>query len=54
MWKNVCGQYQASVATSLKEYGLKYDDIKIEQDPDYAKALGRLSQEEPAAARTTQ
>ena len=31
---------------SLNEFGLKYDDVKIEQDEDYAKALGRLSQDE--------
>lgn len=31
---------------SLNEAGLKYDDVKIEQDEDYQKALGRLSQDE--------
>ena len=31
---------------SLNEFGLKYDDVKIESDEDYAKALGRLSHEE--------
>ncbi|EGB08306.1 hypothetical protein AURANDRAFT_26379, partial [Aureococcus anophagefferens] len=34
---------------SLNQYGLKYDDVKIEQDADYAKALGRISDEEVQA-----
>ena len=29
---------------SLSEFGLKYDDIRIESDADYAKALDRLQQ----------
>lgn len=46
MWTGICKQYQASVAASLNEYGLKYDDIKIEQNSDLIQALNRLPQEE--------
>lgn len=49
IWKMMSKQYQASVAASLNQYGLKYDDVKIEQDADYAKALGRISDEEVQA-----
>lgn len=31
---------------SLNEFGLKYDDVKIETDPDVQAALGRVSHEE--------
>ena len=37
------------LSRSLNQYGLKYDDVKIEQDADYAKALGRISDEEVQA-----
>mmetsp|Transcript_5239 Transcript_5239/g.15560 ORF Transcript_5239/g.15560 Transcript_5239/m.15560 type:complete len:112 (+) Transcript_5239:232-567(+) len=46
LWKTLSKQYQKNVAASLNEFGLKYDDVKIEQDPDYAKALDRVSHEE--------
>ncbi|KAJ8609356.1 hypothetical protein CTAYLR_009293 [Chrysophaeum taylorii] len=45
LWLNFCKSYQASVVSSLNQYGLKYDDIKVE-DEDYQKALSRMSPEE--------
>ena len=59
LWKAMSRQYQKNVAgrvfprpasshrrhrRSLSEFGLKYDDIRIESDADYAKALDRLQQ----------
>lgn len=42
LWKAMSRHYQKNVAGSLSEFGLKYDDIRIESDADYAKALDRL------------
>lgn len=59
LWKAMSRHYQKNVAgrvfpppppptagrrRSLSEFGLKYDDIRIESDADYAKALDRLQQ----------
>lgn len=35
--------YQASVTTELKKYGLKYDDLLNEHDPEVKKAISQLS-----------
>ena len=45
-WNSFCNYYCGLVAAELNVYGLKYDDVKIEQDPDYAVALTRLSPHE--------
>ncbi|KAJ1452813.1 cytochrome b-c1 complex subunit 7 [Pelagophyceae sp. CCMP2097] len=44
-WNGFCKNYQAQVAMELNQYGLRYDDIKIETD-DVKLALDRLPQEE--------
>lgn len=46
LWKSFKASYQAEVTSTLNKYGLKYDDIKLEAEPDMQKALSRLSPEE--------
>ena len=42
----VAKAYQARVIADLKPYGLRYDDIKIEQSADVVKALARIPDDE--------
>mmetsp|Transcript_4036 Transcript_4036/g.12391 ORF Transcript_4036/g.12391 Transcript_4036/m.12391 type:complete len:113 (+) Transcript_4036:50-388(+) len=46
LWNSFKASYQAEVTTTLNKYGLKYDDIKVEADDDFKKALSRLTPEE--------
>lgn len=42
LWNGLKASYQAEVSATLNKYGLKYDDIKVQEDPDVEKALSRL------------
>jgi len=44
-------RYQAGVGAKLREYGLKYEDVLIEQDPDITAALARLPPHEAEARK---
>uniref|UniRef100_A0A7S2FYD9 Cytochrome b-c1 complex subunit 7 n=1 Tax=Florenciella parvula TaxID=236787 RepID=A0A7S2FYD9_9STRA len=42
VWNSVAKVYQAGVVQRLNQYGLKYDDILNESDPDVKIALSRM------------
>lgn len=39
----IAGAYQASVTAELKKYGLRYDDLLNEHEPEVKKAISQLS-----------
>jgi ubiquinol-cytochrome c reductase subunit 7 len=39
----IAGMYQASVTAELKKYGLRYDDLLNEHDPEVKMAISQLS-----------
>jgi len=42
LWNQVAKAYQGAVVSRLNQYGLKYDDILNEAEPDVATAISRL------------
>lgn len=47
-------QYKRSMTRKLNAFGLKFDDLMIEEDPDVAEAVRRLTPEQQLARKRRQ